>query len=81
MSNVKKPRPIQVAKEPTEEEKKAAMARAYAQKRAALAEGVLFNLCNNPSMVSTAFTEPAKIADSAVKIAESFMEKLYNGGE
>lgn len=81
MAYAKKPRPIQVTNEPSEEEKKAAMARAYAQKRASLAEGILFNLCNNPSMVSTAFTEPSKIAESAVTIAESFMEKLYNGGE
>lgn len=81
MAYAKKPRPIQVPNEPSEEEKKAAMARAYAQKRASLAEGILFNLCNNPSMVSTAFTEPSKIAESAVTIAESFMEKLYNGGE
>lgn len=81
MSYAKKPKPIQVAKEPSEEEKKAAMARAYAQKRAALAEGVLFNLCNNPSMVSTAFSEPTKIAETAVTIAESFMGKLYNSGE
>lgn len=81
MSYAKKPKPIQVAKEPTEEEKKAAMARAYAQKRASLAEGVLFGLCNNPSIVSTAFAEPEKIAESAVKVVDAFMEKLYNGGE
>lgn len=48
------------------------------QKRASIAEGILFNLCGNPSIVSTAFAEPSKIAESAIKIADSFMESLYS---
>lgn len=62
----------------SEEEKKAQAIRAFMQKRASVAEAVLFNLCGNPSIVSTAFAEPDKIADAAVKIADSFMETLYS---
>lgn len=65
----------------SEEAKKAALARAFAQKRASIAEGILFNLCGNPGMTSSAFAEPEKIAESAIKITDSFMEKLYSSKE
>lgn len=70
MANTKKKLAV-----PTPEEREAAIKRAFAQKRASIAEGVLFNLAQNPSVLNA---EPKEVADSAVAIADAFMESLYS---
>lgn len=65
----------------TEEQKKEQIARAFMQKRASLAEGILFNLCSNQSIISTAFAEPGKVAEAAIKITDALMEQLYGKTE
>lgn len=65
----------------SEEAKKEQAIRAFMQKRASLAEGILFNLCSNQSIVSTAFTEPGEVAKAAIKITDALMEQLYGKTE
>lgn len=62
----------------TEEQKKEQIKRAFMQKRASIAEGVLFNLCQNSGLTSTAIAEPNEIAEAAIKITDAFMDQLYN---
>lgn len=72
MAHIKKPIP-QKSEETLKEER----LKSLLQKRVALAEGVLFNLCQNPGMVAQTFAEPGKIAEAAVNIADALMEKLF----
>lgn len=70
-------RPLPPQRQLTEEQQRENAIKAFMQKRAAVAEGVLFNLCNNPGMTSTAFAQPETISEAAIKITDAFMEKLY----
>ena len=56
----------------TEEERKEQVTRAFLQKRASLAEGILFNLCQ-AGIISTG----TKLVDRAIVMADYLMEKLY----
>ena len=56
----------------TEEERKEQMTRAFLQKRASLAEGILFNLCQ-AGIISTG----TELVDRAIVMADYLMEKLY----
>ena len=56
----------------TEEERKEQMTRAFLQKRASLAEGILFNLCQ-AGIISTG----TDLVDRAIVMADYMMEKLY----
>ena len=59
----------------TEEERKEQMTRAFLQKKASLAEGVLFNLIQNPSLETYCRGEnPAHVAND---IADEFMGVVY----
>ena len=56
----------------TEEERKQQMTRAFLQKRASLAEGILFNLCQ-AGIISTG----TDLVDRAIVMSDYLMEKLY----
>lgn len=59
----------------TDEEKKSQIMRAFMQKKASLAEGVLFNLMQNPSLDSIRRgVSPAVVAND---IADEFMKVVY----
>lgn len=59
----------------SEEQKKEQIMRAYLQKKAAIAEGVLFNLMQNPNLDTICRGEsPVKVADS---MAAEFMKVVY----
>lgn len=59
----------------TDEEKKSQIMRAFMQKKASLAEGVLFNLMQNPSLDSIRRgVSPVVIAND---IADEFMKVVY----
>ena len=62
----------------TEEDRKKEMTRAFLQKRAALAEGILFNLCQK-MRITQILTKTAGIllVDRSIEIADYLMEKLY----
>lgn len=57
----------------TEEEKKEQFMRAYIQKKASLAEGILFNLCQNPSIHQF----EKSIVVVANEMAEECMKVIY----
>ena len=59
----------------TEEERKEQMTRAFLQKRAALAEGILFNLCQGVNIIPRD-EEVRLLVDRAVEMAGYLMEKL-----
>lgn len=59
----------------SEEEKKEQMIRAYMQKKAALAEGVLFNMMQNPSLET--YCRGANPVHVANDIADEFMKVVY----
>ncbi len=59
----------------TEEQKKQAIARAFAQKKLSIAEGCLFNLCQNTNAVNDYTAE--EMARFAVKVADEFMKAAY----
>ena len=61
----------------TEEELREENLLSLLQKRVDIAEKVLLNLCNNPSIVSTAFAEPEKIAKASIKVTDAFMQRLF----
>ena len=66
----------------TEEERKEQMTRAFLQKRASLAEGILFNLCQGKVGADTNWNYLSKaeckmIVDVAIDMADHLMEKLY----
>lgn len=69
-------KPSAAAQRPlTEEEKKEQMMRAFMQKKASIAEGVLFNLMQNPSLETICPQKsPATFAN---EVAEDFMEIVY----
>ena len=68
------PAPRQV----TEEERKEQMTRAFLQKRASLAEGILFNLCQAMNITyETTDQECVSMVDVAIEMADRLMEKLY----
>ena len=62
----------------SEEERKEQMTRAFLQKRASLAEGILFNLCQK-MRITQMLTKTAGIllVDRSIEIADYLMEKLY----
>ena len=64
------PRPL------TEEEKKSQIMRAFMQKRASLAEGILFNLCQGMNIIPRD-EEINLLVDRSVEMADRLMEKLY----
>ena len=71
-------RPSAAAQRPlTEEEKKSQIMRAYMQKRAALVEGILFNLCQAKDINNTTNHECVLMVDVAIEMADHLMEKLY----
>ena len=62
----------------TEEEKKSQIMRALMQKRAALVEGILFNLCQAKDINNnTTNYECVLMVDVAIEMADHLMEKLY----
>lgn len=69
---------LQKPKQMTEEERKAQMTRAFLQKRASLAEGILFNLCQK-MRITQILTKTAGIllVDRSIEMADLLMEKLY----
>ena len=72
-------KPSAAAQRPlTEEEKKSQIMRAFMQKRAALVEGILFNLCQKMRLTQI-LTKTAGIllVDRSIEIADYLMEKLY----
>ena len=56
----------------SEEERKEQMTRAFLQKRASLAEGILFNLCQGVNIIPD-----KQLVDRAIVMADRLMEKLY----
>ena len=70
-------KPSAAAQRPlTEEEKKSQIIRAFMQKRAALAEGILFNLCQGMNIIPRD-EEINLLVDRSVEMADRLMEKLY----
>ena len=68
-------KPSAAAQRPlTEEEKKSQIMRAFMQKRASLAEGILFNLCHAMDYTNK---EGKLMVDMAIEMADHLMEKLY----
>ena len=65
------PRPL------TEEEKKSQIMRVFMQKRASLAKGILFNLCQAKDINNTTNYECKLMVDVAIEMADHLMEKLY----
>ena len=68
--------PIPPKPKMSEEERKEQMTRAFLQKRASLAEGILFNLCHNMGVDATTAHAKAMV-DLSVEMADRLMEKLY----
>ena len=70
--------PIPPKPKMSEEERKEQMTRAFLQKRASLAEGILFNLCQK-MRITQILTKTAGIllVDRSIEIADYLMEKLY----
>ena len=62
----------------TDEDRKKEMTRAFLQKRASLAEGILFNLCQK-MRITQILTKTAGVllVDRSIEIADYLMEKLY----
>lgn len=59
----------------TPEQREEQVKRAYLQKKAALAEGILFNLCQNPNVNSFCLGE--SVVKVANEMAEEFMKVVY----
>ena len=72
-------KPSAAAQRPlTEEEKKSHIMRAFMQRRASLAEGILFNLCQAKYINNnTTNKECVLMVDVAIEMADYMMEKLY----
>ena len=68
--------PIPPKPKMSEEERKEQMTRAFLQKRASLAEGILFNLCQGVSVIPRD-EEINLLVDRSVEMADRLMEKLY----
>ena len=70
--------PIPPKPKMSEEERKEQMTRAFLQKRASLAEGILFNLCQAKDITyNTTNKECELMVDVAIEMADHLMEKLY----
>ena len=68
-------KPSAAAQRPlTEEETKSQLMRAFMQKRASLAEGILFNLCQAMDYTNK---DGKLMVDMAIEMADHLMEKLY----
>lgn len=59
----------------TPEQKKEAMMRFFTQKRESFTTGILFNLCQNPSVLDD--LDGKSLVDTAVEMADYLIEKLY----
>ena len=68
--------PIPPKPQMSEKERKEQVTRAFLQKRASLAEGILFNLCQGLSIIP-GDEEINLLVDRAVEMADRLMEKLY----
>ena len=68
--------PIPPKPKMSEEDRKKEMTRAFLQKRASLAEGILFNLCQGVSVIPRD-EEINLLVDRSVEMADRLMEKLY----
>ena len=68
--------PIPPKPKMSEEERKEQMTRAFLQKRASLAEGILFNLCQGINIIPRD-EEINLLVDRSVEMADRLMEKLY----
>ena len=66
--------PIPPKPQMSEEEKREQMTRAFLQKRASLAEGILFNLCQG---LVPSEKDLESIVDMSIEMADHLMEKLY----
>ena len=64
--------PIPPKPQMSEEERKEQMTRAFLQKRASLAEGILFNLCQGVRIITD-----DQLVDRSISMADRLMEKLY----
>ena len=70
--------PIPPKPQMSEEERKKEMTRAFLQKRASLAEGILFNLCQAKDINNNTTNYECKLmVDVAIDMADHLMEKLY----
>ena len=69
---MKQKAPIPPKPQMSEEERKEQMTRAFLQKRASLAEGILFNLCQGVKIISG-----TDLVDRSIEMADHLMEKLY----
>ena len=70
-------KPSAAAQRPlTEEEKKSQIMRAFMQKRASLAEGILFNRCQGVNIIPRD-EEINLLVDRSVEMADRLMEQLY----
>jgi hypothetical protein len=59
----------------TPEQKQEAMLRFFTQKRESFTTGILFNLCQNPSVLDD--LDGKSLVDTAVDMADYLIEKLY----
>lgn len=59
-----------------QEERIAAMNRAFIQRFESIAQGVLYNLCNNPAVCSTAFNEPEQLVKTTIDITTAYFDKI-----
>ena len=64
--------PIPPKPQMSEKERKEQMTRAFLQKRASLAEGILFNLCQGVRIITD-----DQLVDRSISMADRLMEKLY----
>ena len=58
----------------SEEERKEQMTRAFLQKRASLAEGILFNICRG---LVPRERDLESIVDMSIRMADQMLEELY----
>ena len=78
-NSMKKSNPVarqQIARELTPEQKQEAMLRFFTQKRESFVTGILFNLCQNPSVLS-GDVDPKEVVNTAVAMADHLVETLY----
>lgn len=59
----------------TPEQKQEAMLRFFTQKRESITTGILFNLCQNPSVLDD--LDGKSLVNTAVDMADYLIEKLY----
>lgn len=61
----------------SQEEMAANRARFFMQKRESFVQGILYNLCNNPSSFGTAMSEPEVLVKKSIEMADLLMKGLY----